>query len=359
MDNLDDQILRLKKQFKHLGLDQNISFLLTGLYLFPLPENKREYRISMVDSPAISLAVSAINCYTKDDLEGAHGYYTKGIEDFAEQPFFHACRSLLNSLMGDDEGAFYDYQVAKKLDFNYYSFFEWLEQREFEHEHLDNNDQLSELNLLVKQEPSKVNHLINRALEKVYSFLYWGALDDYTLAISLQPELAELYVYRGALQTRLLRYDDALFDFDKAILLAPDNFQAYIYRAKLFVAIGMSELALEDFRYAENLQQNNAVVFEERATLYEKTGNLQLAKLDYDRWISLTEEDFYPYTLRAELLEKMEDWVGALQDYDHAIRLNPHYSDLYQYRASVKEKLGDEEGARIDLRKFEELEQEG
>jgi len=359
MDNLDEQIIRLDEQFNHLGLTHNISFVLSSLYLFPSPENKREYQVSSSAPLAVSLAVSAINLYAVDDIEGAHAIYSQGIEAYPEEAFFYSCRSLLNTALGDDEGAFYDYQVAKKIDFNYYSFMEWIEQREFEKEHLANSEHLSDLNLLIHKEPLNIRHLVNRALEKVYAFAYWGALDDYTFAISIAPDTAELYVYRGALQARLLRYDDALFDYNKAIELDSAHFNAYIYRAKLFSAIGESDLALSDLNQAEVLESGEVAVFEERATIYEKIGNLNYAKADFDRWISMAPEDFYPYTLRAELLEKMQNWGGALEDYDSAIRLNPYYSDLYQYRAQVKEKLGDKEGAQFDLQRFEELEQEG
>ncbi|WP_270090064.1 tetratricopeptide repeat protein [Sphingobacterium sp. SYP-B4668] len=359
MDNLDEQISRLDEQFNHLGLATNVSFVLSSLYLFPSPENKREYGVSIAVPRAVSLAVSAINLYTADQIEEAQAVYSQAIEAYPEEPFFYACRSLLNTALGDDEGAFYDYQVAKKLDFNYYSFMEWIEQREFEKEHLANSEHLSDLNALVHKEPANVSHLVNRALEKVYAFAYWGALDDYTLAISLNPTLAELYVYRAALQTRLLRYDDALFDYNKSIELDSTHFNAYIYRAKLYAAIREYDLALQDLYRAENLQSNEIPVFEERATIYQKIGNLAMAEQDFDRWISIAKEDFYPYTLRAELLEKMENWDGALADYDMAIHLNPYYSDLYQYRAQIKEKLGDKTGAQLDFQKFEELEQEG
>ena len=53
--------------------------------------------------------------------------FTNAIEHFPEEPFFYASRCLIYRQLEEDEGGFYDYQIAKRLDFNYHSVLEWQE----------------------------------------------------------------------------------------------------------------------------------------------------------------------------------------------------------------------------------------
>ncbi len=59
---------------------------------------------------------------------------------------------------------------------------------------------------------------------------YKGAIELYTKAIELNPELAVAYNNRAAAEVRLQRYEAALKDYDKAIEIAPDFIGAYFGR---------------------------------------------------------------------------------------------------------------------------------
>ena len=325
-----------------MSIQHNRYFNLASSQLFPGHDF-----IPVERSPAdeaVQLAQRAYDAWKADDQQAANGLYAEAIRQFPDQPFFYACRSILNQEIGDAEGAFYDYQVAKSLDFNYHIFLEWLDHRPFtvkDPGHYDN------LKLLLQE-----------ALEATQQFDYSYALKLYSYAVDKFSGNADVLVYRGALYMRLLHYDRALLDFEEALNILPMHFQALLSRAKLYEAVRENESAKADFDKAALLAPQDSLIYEERGNFLINIKDYTAAITDFDKLVELLPEDFYVFALRADLHEKLQDWKAALADYTQAIALNPYYSDLYSYRAAIKEKLGDMAGALADRKLFEEMEQD-
>ncbi|GGH19197.1 tetratricopeptide repeat protein [Sphingobacterium alkalisoli] len=338
-----------------MDLDQNLFYILPSSAYFP-GSSLRESVIGAGKShhDAERLAAEGLFAWQHQKYDVAMEVYSHAISLYGDLPFFYACRSLVNTALGDDEGAFYDYQVAKRLDFNYHNYLEW---RENEGEMVD-GEELLELDKKIEKKAGQLQLHINRALLLVQHFNYKNAVLDYTVAISLEPSNVDLYIARGAVYLRMLRYDLALQDFNKAIAIGGTSATAYLYRGKLFVWIREYNAALADFECSLSIDPLHVAVYEERAQFYESQDNLEAALADYTKLIDLVPDDFYIYTMRADILERNHNLNAALEDYDKAIAINPHYSDLYQYRGVLKERIGDNEGARLDFEKFEELEGE-
>lgn len=325
-----------------MSLTNNRYFILASAQLFP--EASIEPVDLEADDAALTLARQAYSSYRDGQLQTALEYYTDAIQRFPDQPFFYASRSILNTALGDEEGAFYDYQVAKGLDMNYHAFLEWVENRPIDETPVG--------------EYTEFKEILVDALESAQQFDSERALKLYTHAHSTFPEEVNILVYRGAMLSRLLRYDKALIDLNQAITLVPDHFQAHLFRAKLFQSIQEQEKAKTDFDRAQEIEPDAGVIYEERGSFLADQKLYDAALVDFNKLVTLLPEDFYVYALRADLFEKMENWKDALYDYSKAIALNPHYSDLYAYRADMKERLGDMEGASEDRRMFDQLEEE-
>ncbi|WP_164112533.1 MULTISPECIES: tetratricopeptide repeat protein [Sphingobacterium] len=330
--------------------DDNPYFYLASSQLFPFTTSVPTDRS---DTDLLAAAQNALELIESGNTAEALSLYTTVIEQHPQLPFFYACRSILNTHLEDEEGAFYDYQVAKKLDFNYHNFLEWQENKGA----MLLAQELKEMNEEMKQHDASAQSFINRAMLWVQHFDYEQAIDDYSLALSIGDN-ADVRVSRAAVFMRMLHYDMALMDLNAAINLNPELHMAFLYRAKLFVAIREDKAALADFEHVLQLAPDNIEIFEERASYYEKINDWQAAIADYTQVITRNPTDFYCYVLRADAFEHIKDWHRAIADYDEAIRLNPHYSDLYQYRGELKKKIGDEDGASQDFNTFEELEQE-
>lgn len=330
--------------------ENNPYFYLASSQLFPYSTVQKT---TVEDNNLLSLAAQALALIANQDNARALEVYTSAIEEYPQYPFFYACRSLLNQALGDEEGAFYDYQVAKKLDFNYHIFLEWQENKGA----MLLAPELEELNLSLQHHSDQAQPFINRAMLWAQHFDYERAIADYKSALSLDDN-PEIRVSMAAIYMRMLRYDSALEQLNLAITQQEQLSIAYLYRAKLYIAIHEYPAALADFEKALQLTPDSTEVLEERAAYFERIKDWENAIADYSRVITLNPTDFYCYVLRADALEYTGAWQEAIADYDEAIRLNPHYSDLYQYRGELKEKLGDTAGAAQDFEKYEELEDE-
>lgn len=276
--------------------------------------------------------------------------YNTLIEAHPDYPFLYLCRSLLKSLMDEDEGAYYDYQAAKKLDFNYHHLLEWIS-------NAGEMVESEELLALREEDREDAQFYINRATLFVEHFDYENAIFDFTTAYAMANN-PKVLISRGAVNMRMVRYDKALADFNSALKQEDDLIQGYVLRAKLYAAIQEIQLAETDFKKAISLAKDEASLYEERAQFYENIGNYEQAVADYSTVLAFNADDFYIYVLRADIYLKLADVNRALLDYDRAIELNPYYSDLYQYRGDVRQAMGDAKGAKEDYLKFEELEEE-
>nr|WP_288813445.1 hypothetical protein [uncultured Sphingobacterium sp.] len=346
-------------EFDHIH-QKDIKLLLRGFFIGIIgggdPVQLLEEAIDLANS-VLAYSYLGLYYFKIQAYDQAIAFYTRAIELFKEEPYFYASRCLVYRIIGEDEGAFYDYQIAKRLDFNYHSVLEWQENQAevsyFEAENLVIQE------LESTQKNLSTDELNSLGLEYVHCYDYLKAIELYTMAISKNTtDDSNLFVFRGSLYLKLTCFELALNDFNRAIELDGNQTAAYVFRAKVFESYRYSEKALQDYAKAEENDHNSSIVYEERASLFERLGCLPEALSDFDRLVELNPEDFYVYSLRADLKEKLEDMHGALVDYSMAIELNPYYSDLYSYRAAIKEKLGDFAGAKLDLDKFNELEDE-
>lgn len=327
--------------------NNNPLYYLPSSQLFPAP--LPEGQLYSEDSILNELRVAKE--FVEDDmLDRALAIYDTLIANNSNYAFLFACRSLIKSMMDEDEGAFYDYQVAKNMDFNYHHALEWIG-------NVGQMQESTELLDLIAQPKETEQYYINRATLLVQHFEYEKAVLDFSKAYSLSKNPLVL-ISRGAVNMRMVRYDKALADFNEALTIDSNLTQALILRAKLYLALHEYELAQCDFSKAIALDPNDSTAFEERAQYYESIEEYALAIADYTTMITLNEDDFYGYVVRADLYLKSNNLAAALADYDRAIALNPYYSDLYKYRGDIYTLLGDTKRAQQDFEKYEELEDE-
>lgn len=333
-------------------LQFNDYYILANSQLFPIVDHS--YAINQMEgSEAYAQALGAYQTYQAQGAQAALDQYASAIETYPQQPFFYACRALLCEEMGDSEGAFYNYQAAKRLDINYHHFLEW---KENAGEMLE-SPELLELNQQLATPSNDPQPYINRAMLHVQHYCYDEAVADFAYAYTLHAN-PEYLLSKAAVYMRMLRYADALQLLSGIIKDHSHLWDAFLYRGKLYAAVQEMERAEEDFDTCVVSQPENKLYVEERAGFYEKVGKIEDAIKDYSALVALDPEDFFPYVMRADLYEKTGELLLAIGDYDKAISINPYYSDLYHYRAQLKEQIGDNAGAAQDRLRYEELERD-
>jgi tetratricopeptide (TPR) repeat protein len=108
--------------------------------------------------------------------------------------------------------------------------------------------------------------LINRGILKSHNDDADGALGDYNRGLTLDGDLGEGYVDRGATFIVLRRYDDALTDINKGIALGAKRLEiAYYDRAIVDEALGDVRGAYQDYKKAVEIEPNFPLATEQLA----------------------------------------------------------------------------------------------
>ena len=74
-----------------------------------------------------------------------------------------------------------------------------------------------------------------------------GALQDFTIAIQLNPDNSEPYYNRGLTRQGLGDFRGAMVDFNQTIKINPNHPFAYYDRGLLHAALGETQEAIADF----------------------------------------------------------------------------------------------------------------
>ena len=88
------------------------------------------------------------------------------------------------------------------------------------------------------------------ARAKASSRDYEEAIDDYTKALTINPEFADAYFHRGILKGRLGDAKGAISDADQAIKINPQHAMAYASRGIAEESLGDLQRACADWRKA-------------------------------------------------------------------------------------------------------------
>jgi tetratricopeptide (TPR) repeat protein len=178
-----------------------------------------------------------------------------------------------------------------------------------------------------------------------------GAIDSYTRAIQLDPNLAQAYSNRGISYARAGRLDDALADLNQAVRLAPTGADPRLNRAHILTMRKEYEAALGD------LDEVLRLVPENLAIIRLQQGNVWLEMDQHDRAIEAFTEALSRgghWSLarcnRGLAYIRKGDFPRALADCDEAIRLAPNEAIAYNNRGVALMKLGDWARALADLR---------
>jgi tetratricopeptide (TPR) repeat protein len=96
--------------------------------------------------------------------------------------------------------------------------------------------------------------LANRGIIETAAGNEEAALGDFNQALARDPQLANVYVNRGAALLRAGRFDDARADFDHAIAMGGDNQAvAYFDRGMAEEKLGNISAAYHDYKSAQSL----------------------------------------------------------------------------------------------------------
>jgi tetratricopeptide (TPR) repeat protein len=184
---------------------------------------------------------------------------------------------------------------------------------------------------------------------------YEGALRDYDVVISRDPEYGDYYFERAGVYRSAGRVDEALADYATAIRLSPPFHEAHYNRADLLRELGDAEGALRDLDYAVVLDPDHVNTRVNRADLLLEAGQTQRARADVDAGLDLDPGNANLLTARGSLLAESGDIDAAYASYTAALAEDPDFAAAWANRAVLSYSAGRVADAVGDLDKAIEL----
>jgi tetratricopeptide (TPR) repeat protein len=146
-----------------------------------------------------------------------------------------------------------------------------------------------------------------RGYEKTIRNMHREAIEDYNLAIAINPNNPDVYHYRGTSKDELKDYKGSILDYNKAIYILTKTIEYYSFNKN-------NQTKMNDYK-ENNYNQNNYM-----------DDKSKLANILYDR---------------GSAKDEIQDFIGAINDYSKTIEINPNNFKAYVNRGLAKYHMKD------------------
>ena len=219
----------------------------------------------------------------------------------------------------------------------------------------DDNKAIDNYNMAIKLNPEDAYAYLFRGYAYDDLKEYGKAIEDYSKAVELNPKEADFYYFRGVAYDYLKDYDKAIEDYSKAIELNPEYAEAYKDRGNVYRYKEEYDKAIEDYSKAIEFNPEVADAYYFRGFAYDNLKEYDKAIEDYNKAIELNPEDSDLYYSRGFVYADLKEYDKEIEDYSKAIELNPEDAELYYFRAKAYEAIGETEKAKADKEMSEKL----
>lgn len=259
-------------------------------------------------------------------FEATSDYSSQALDEFLLGNKKYAYELLNNAIMLKNDSAYLHYL----LGYFYYS---------------DNkfNEAIAELEKVIRIDPQF--RLVNKLFGDIYfeSGNYYQAIQQYKLALAVNPNDYILYNNIAITLVRLERYQDALPYIKKASELAPLNPNVLYSLASIYRDNGMKEEALSE--YAKLSDYPN--VYNDKAGIYKSQGRMREAFLENNKQIEYCNRKLSVNPYDVLILNDLANAYIGIKEYymaertiNRAISIAPDYKQNYIVLANIQKNLG-------------------
>jgi SpoVK/Ycf46/Vps4 family AAA+-type ATPase len=167
---------------------------------------------------------------------------------------------------------------------------------------------------------------------------YEKAIENYNMAILLNPVFSEAYFNRALCYYQLKNYDKSIADYSKAAELDPKNPNIYNNKGDAFYRKQDYASAIKDYDKAVMLNPNYLKALYNRALSYASLEDYDKAVEDFTKVVKLKPDFAEAYHLRGLAYEYAGDLDGAIKDYEKALELNPGLAEARSHMEAAKSK---------------------
>jgi tetratricopeptide (TPR) repeat protein len=163
----------------------------------------------------------------------------------------------------------------------------------------------------------------------------------------MSPNYSKAYHQRGLAYYQLANYQIAIEDYTQAMRINPDIAVIYKHRADARYRIGDNQGAIEDYHQAIKINPHYAINHKNR----ENSPYLSDEKHQLIKEMAVKPDDAIGLKNRGNTLCELGEYERAIIDYNQAIKINANFTDAYYHRGNAHFDLGNYEAAIDDFRK--------
>jgi SpoVK/Ycf46/Vps4 family AAA+-type ATPase len=146
-------------------------------------------------------------------------------------------------------------------------------------------------------------------------------------------------------------YEKAIENYNMAILLNPIFSEAYFNRALSYYQLKNFDKSIADYTKAAELDPNNPIIYNNRGDAYYRKQDFHNAIKDYDKAISLNPNYLKAFYNRGLSYASLEEYEKAIEDFTKVIDLKPDFAEAYHLRGLAHEYSGNLSKAIEDYQK--------
>jgi tetratricopeptide (TPR) repeat protein len=167
------------------------------------------------------------------------------------------------------------------------------------------------------------------------------ALEEFTKAIQINPQVETAYVNRGFVLNDLHRPAEAASDFRAALKLAPNDGQTHLGLAFAELNLEHPQAAIHESEVAEHLLGDSEMVHVIRATAYGRERRLDKSAMEYRAALRFDPKDGTLYLGLGNILFSERQYQDALTQLQLAERFTPDNAQAYAMTARIYANLQD------------------
>jgi len=214
---------------------------------------------------------------------------------------------------------------------------------------------IDDFDMAITLQPYEGEYRNNRANAYYLSKEYDKALNDYNMAVKLSPENAVFINGRGLANLGIDSISEAIKDFTRALQIDPGFVGSRINLAKAYSKTGSYEQSLDKLDEAASMTPTNASIYFNKAMIYGETGKHEAAIVEFGKALRINQNYLEAFYNRGISYGILKDYSSAIGDFNAAIAIRPDYAEAYNSRGIIYHSIGKYDLAIRDYEKVIEL----
>ncbi|MEG4518189.1 MULTISPECIES: tetratricopeptide repeat protein [unclassified Microcoleus] len=155
------------------------------------------------------------------------------------------------------------------------------------------------------------------------------AMECYSRAIGLNPQLATAYHNLGEMLVGQKRWDEAIANYRQAIAINPDSFESYHSLGKTWAERGELDRAIACYNKSLELNPKYARAYVGLGNVFAQKQEFDAAIKCYRQTLEINDNSYWAYNCLGDALAQKQLWPEAISCYRKAIEINPNIPWFY------------------------------